>query len=143
MGAEVLNKLQEDSIMAVVNEDQSIVKCQCGNILEVEEGKVDYNQKDDTGKTLSRKACEHMSKYRIRCPACKGNFCTKCGMNPYHVGKTCEEFKAFSEAVKCRFCGDAIQANNKAGAFKDVCNKKECKAMIKQSCDKIHPCNHP
>ena len=77
MGAEVLNKLQEDSIMAVVNEDQSIVKCQCGNVLEVEEGKVDYNQKDEAGKTLSRKACEHMSKYRIRCPACKGNFCTK------------------------------------------------------------------
>ena len=59
-------------------------------------------------------------------------------MNPYHVGKTCEEFKAFTEAVKCRFCGDAIQANGKAGAFKDVCKKKECRDMIKHSCDKVH-----
>lgn len=99
----MLEKLQEESFMAVVKGDKSIVKCNCGNVMEVKEGKVDYNVKDDSGKKLTKKAAEHMSKYRIRCPACNGNFCIDCGANPYHISKTCEEFKAFSESVKCRF----------------------------------------
>lgn len=143
LGDDLLDKLQKDALMAVVDEDQSIVKCQCGNVMEVEEGKVDYNQKDDDGKKLNRRAAEHMSKYRVRCSACNNNFCTSCKTQPYHIGKTCEEHKAFAESVKCRFCGDAIPGGNKEGAFKDVCNKKECKGMIKASCDKVHPCGHP
>lgn len=84
----MLDKIQEDGIMAAVNEDQSIVKCQCGNVMEMKAGKVDYNVKDEQGHKLSISAAEHMAKCRLRCPACKGNFCTSCGQNPYHIGKT-------------------------------------------------------
>lgn len=143
LGAEVLEVLQKDAMMAIVNEDKSLTQCPCGNAMQVEEGKTDYNQKDDAGKKLSRKAAEHMSKFRVRCDACKNNFCTSCHVQPYHIGKTCEEHKAFAESIKCRFCGDAIQAGVAGGAFKDVCKKKECKNMIKQSCDKILECGHP
>lgn len=143
LGTEVFESLQKDALMAIVNEDQSMVKCQCGNVMEVSEGKVDYNVKDDQGQKLSRKAAEHMSKYRIRCSACQNNFCTSCQTQPYHIGKTCEEHKKFSESIKCRFCGDAIAGGKAGGAFKDVCKKKECKGMIKMSCDKIHECGHP
>lgn len=143
LGEDLLSRLQEEALKAMVDQDQSIVQCQCGNAIEVSEGKVDYNVKDDQGNKLNRKAAEHMSKYRIRCHACKQNFCTNCQAQPYHIGKTCEEFKVFSEAVKCRFCGDAIPGGKNEGAFKDVCKKKECKGMIKQSCDKVHGCGHP
>mmetsp|Transcript_12323 Transcript_12323/g.13880 ORF Transcript_12323/g.13880 Transcript_12323/m.13880 type:complete len:81 (+) Transcript_12323:327-569(+) len=79
-----------------------------------------------------------MSKYRVRCSACKNNFCTHCKIQPYHIGKTCEEHKEFSDAVKCRFCKDPILAGRMGGAFKDVCKNQECKDLIKESCDKVH-----
>jgi len=139
----VLEKLQKQAMDIIVQGDHSIVKCLCGNVMEVEEGKVDYNQKDDNGKIINRGASEHMSKYRVRCGACKNNFCTRCNEQPYHTGKTCEELKAFNEATKCRFCNEVIEDNKDAGAFKDVCQKDECRNMIGQSCDKIHQCGHP
>ena len=143
LGEEAFKKLQDEALKAVIDSDQSIVRCPCGNWIEVEEGKVDYNVKDHEGNQISNQAAEHMSKYRIRWSACKNNFCTKCITQPYHIGKSCKEHKEFSESIKCRFCGDAIQAGIAGGAFKDVCKKKECKGMIKQSCDKIHECGHP
>lgn len=100
LGAEQLEKLQLEAMAAIANDDQSLVKCQCGNVMEVSEGSVDYNQKDDAGNKLSRKAAEHMSKYRVRCDACRNNFCTKCGTQPYHIGRTCEEHKSYSESIK-------------------------------------------
>jgi hypothetical protein len=133
MCREQFEKLQEEAMLAIVNGDKSMVKCQCGNVMEFSEGKVDYNIKDEQGKKLSKRAAEHMSKYRIRCDACKNNFCTECHVQPYHIGKSCEEHKAFSESTKCRFCGDAIEAGVAGGAFKDVCKKNECKGMIKKS----------
>jgi hypothetical protein len=88
LGEEMLSKLHADAINAIVKGDQSIVQCPCGNAIEASEGKVDYNVKDDDGKKLSRKAAEHMSKHRIRCHACKNNFCTSCLAQPYHIGKS-------------------------------------------------------
>lgn len=88
LGAELLEKLQNDAMHHIVEEDKSLVSCPCGNAIEVEEGKVDYNQKDDNGKKLTRKAAEHMSKFRVRCTACKNNFCTSCNAQPYHIGQT-------------------------------------------------------
>lgn len=64
---EVFKKIQADSFKAIIDRDQSIVLCPCGNGIEVEEGKVDYNVRDDEGNKLTKKAAEHMSKYRIRC----------------------------------------------------------------------------
>ena len=46
--------------------------------MELVAGKVDYNQKDDLGKPISKDSAMHMSKFRIRCNACNKNFCTHC-----------------------------------------------------------------
>ena len=51
---------------AIVDGDQSIAMCPCGNAIAVEEGKIDYNVKDDKGNKISKESAEHMSKYRIR-----------------------------------------------------------------------------
>ena len=143
IGDDAFHKIHENAMKAAIEKDQSIIQCPCGNAIEVSQGEVDYNVKDDQGKKLSKKAAEHMSKYRVRWAACKNNFCTYCNEQPYHIGKTCEEFKEFSEAIKCRFCGEAMQAGKVGGAFRDVCNKRDCINMIKSSCDKVHPWGHP
>ena len=143
IGEEKFEELQKKALESMMDVDQSMVKCQWGNIMSFVEGKVDYKQRDDQGKILSRKAAEHMSKYRVRWDAWANNFCTSCREQPYHIGKTCEEHKAYSESVKCRFCGKAIEGGKKEGAFKDVCESKQWKDMIKQSWDKIHKCGHP
>ena len=58
--------------------------------MEIEEGKVDLNQKDDQGKKLTKDCAIHMAKFRVRCNKCTENFCSKCKDYPYHIGKTCE-----------------------------------------------------
>jgi hypothetical protein len=79
-------------------------------MMQVDQGAVDYNQKDENMKPFSRQAAECMSKYRVRCPLqnCGKNFCCnpQCGAEPFHSGKTCEEHKKFKEAKKCRYCLD-------------------------------------
>lgn len=72
--------------------------------MELVQGTVDYNMKDDQGKPLSREAAQNMAKYRVRCSGCHKNFCSSCSAEPYHLGKTCEQQKEFKEARKCRFC---------------------------------------
>ena len=61
------------------------------------------------GNVLSKEAAEHYGKFRIWCPACEKNFCSKCKANPYHTGFTCEGLKRHKEAVKCRFCNSIIE----------------------------------
>lgn len=124
IGAENFEILQKQILMKFISEDQSLVTCQCGNVMEVVQGEIDYTAKDDQGIKLSTEAVEHMSKFRVRCAACQQNFCTFCNTQPYHVGKICEEFKAFTESTKCRFCGDEIIGEG-ADVLKDVCGKQE------------------
>lgn len=50
-----------------------------------------------------------MSRYRINCLKCGTIFCSGCDMKDYHVGKTCEQAKAYKEANKCRFCNKPIK----------------------------------
>lgn len=76
--------------MQIVKENPNFISCDCGNIMMMEEGDVDYNMKDDKGQKLSKEAAEHFAKYRLRCDACGKNFCTKCNTTPYHTGRTCE-----------------------------------------------------
>lgn len=116
----------------------------CANVLELVEGKVDLKVKDDQGKTLSKDAAIHMSKHRVRCNSCGNNFCAKCKAEPYHISKTCEEHEKFKKSRKCRYCFELINSPpvSQLPAFKDVCNKKDCIQLMKQSCTKIHPCGH-
>ena len=77
--------------MQFMAKNQNLVKCSCGNIMEVVAGVADLNQKDDSGKLITKEAAECMSKYRVRCNECAKNFCCnpQCGAEPYHTGKTC------------------------------------------------------
>ena len=89
--------------MVVEQMSGNLVDCKCGNKILLEEGKVDYRQKDDQGKLVTRQAAVHMAKYRVRC-ICGLNFCSKCKEEPYHTGLTCEQFKDKKNSRKCRFC---------------------------------------
>ena len=55
-----------------------LAKCECGGVMEVTSGAVDYNAKDDMGQVMSPEACEHMAEYRVRCVYCEQNFCCNC-----------------------------------------------------------------
>ncbi len=41
--------------------DLNMVKCKCGNLIEVVEGKVYYDIKNDAGKVINKTAAKHMS----------------------------------------------------------------------------------
>ena len=62
--------------MQFLASNDNLVKCSCGNVMEVVEGVLDLNQKDDAGKPISREAAVSMSKHRVRCNECNKNFCS-------------------------------------------------------------------
>lgn len=72
---------------ALMNE-ANLIKCKCGNLIELLEGKA-YQFKKDDGKILNKVAAKHMATYRVRCNECEINFCASCKVEPYHIGKTC------------------------------------------------------
>jgi hypothetical protein len=71
--------------------NKNVVKCKCGNLIELVVGKVYYDIKNDEGKVINKTAAKHMSQHRVRCPDCEKNFCSSCGEEPYHLGKTCQQ----------------------------------------------------
>jgi len=48
-----------------------MAECPCGAVMEVVEGTFDYKAKDDKGQLMSKEACEHLAKHRIRCQDCE------------------------------------------------------------------------
>ena len=111
---EELEKIKEEQMKVFIDsvgDSIRLVKCpseECGNMMEVSKGRVDYNVKDDKGQVITPLACEHMAEYRVRCRGCEQNFCSKCNVMPYHVGFNCEQYKTFKESTKCRYCGGII-----------------------------------
>ena len=129
------------------------VRCpKCPQTWEHTAGKPDYNQKDDKGnkltkyyyKYINRIAAEHFAKFRARCPHCNSNFCSSCRAEPYHIGFTCEEFKNYQIARKCRYCKEKIEGEGGSPLpiFRDVCKKPECVQLMQKACDKMLPCGH-
>ena len=118
--------------------DKNVVKCKCGNLIELVQGKVYYDIKNDEGKVINKPAAKHMSQYRVRCPECEKNFCSSCGEEPYHLGKTCIQHQKDKEAKKCRFCGGVLKSKRSA-----TCGKKECANQARKCCKKDLPCSHP
>ena len=96
------------------------------------------------GNKISREAAEHMARHRVRCNQCAKIFCASCNADPYHIGKTCEEFKDFKTSLKCRFCWEKLTepSISKHAALQDCCRKPECIKLMKQSCSKTLPCGH-
>lgn len=109
--------------------------------MEMIPGEIIKGQKDDKGQPISLEAAKHMAENRIRCNACEKNFCVKCGKEPYHIGKTCDQ----EDAAECRFCGEQLKEPSPSlkAAFACVCRKSECFDLMQASCDKMLPCGHP
>lgn len=142
---EEVEKIVQAQFMA---DNPNLVTCSCGNVMEVVEGKVDLNQKDDTGKQITREAAECMAKFRVKCPLanCGKIFCTnpQCQAEPYHTGKTCSQYKEYKEMKKCRFCDSklTLASPSMVPAFKEVCRSEDCIERMNNNCDKILPCGH-
>ena len=123
---------------------KDLKKCpyeKCGEQNEFIEGKIDYNIVDDQNNKISPESAEDYAKHRCKCGFCKKDFCVKCLAKPYHSGKTCEQYKNYIIAKRCRFCDNKIKNNNK-GPDDDVCNEKECIDRYSISCKKKLKCGH-
>lgn len=115
--------------------------CKCCFILE--DGEIhDYitGETDNEGNVMNLEAIQHRDKYRIRCTKCETNWCIKCNVTPYHLGKTCEEYDAYIKLRKCRYCNNILEDQE---SIFDICNGKECKEKRKRSCKKKLKCGHP
>jgi hypothetical protein len=69
-GADFIEELNEDLLRREILKDSNMIQCTCKNLIEVVSGSVDYKQKDDEGKVISRQAAENMAKFRVRCNNC-------------------------------------------------------------------------
>jgi len=123
----------------------------CNQYFMTEDGDQDNNpnEKGLDGKPLGAKEKQHKLKWRFRCSECQTIFCGSCHAAPYHLGYTCETWKSYQQAKKCRFCEKQLKADNmaqpesNAGAgVTNVCNDPECLKKRQYSCDKINPCGH-
>ena len=120
----------------------TIVECpKCHEKNSFEKGEVDYNIKDDNNNKLSQAAATHYAENRCRCPNCSSIFCISCQVIPYHLGKTCEEYKAFLSSLKCRYDNTVINEATR-GPTEIVCNNAECLTKYKYSCKKTLQCGH-
>lgn len=61
MGEQDLDKLQKEMMERVLNEDKNLVRCKCGNAIEVLQGQVYYDIKKEDGKSMTKTAAKHMS----------------------------------------------------------------------------------
>lgn len=112
------DKLQQLILQAYFTRSGSAaVTCpnpQCGNTFEAVAGNVDDMRQDSTvelgisGQPLTRDAYVHRAKHRFRCSRCSIEFCSGCSTTPYHLGYTCQQYKLYLTAAKCRFCEQAI-----------------------------------
>ena len=85
---------------------------------------------------------------RFLCRGCRTDFCRACASYPFHPGLTCEEYKEYLLAPKCRFCSSVVTKrtrmhNPPSKAFEIVCNAGECAEKVAQSCRHVKSCGHP
>jgi hypothetical protein len=130
LGQSLMNKLEKSALGEVI---ENLIKCpNCGEQNEFEEGKIDYNVRDEKNQILSKQAAEDYAKYRCRCGFCKKDFCINqsCQAIPYHLGKTCKEYKDYIKSKKCRFCNQKIKEDNR-GPDDDVIMSMNAEIDIK------------
>lgn len=122
-------------------EDFNLSKCpNCQYIAEIVPGEIDRNIRDEEGKKLSEESCVHFANHRVRCNKCSENFCSRCKAHPYHLGMTCEQFKA----PRCRFCHSLLPEEEKESVQKLICTQPECVQKSTNMCQKRHyNCDHP
>ena len=137
MGQDRLDTLKEASIRRFLSStDELFVECPCGEASFLAPGKVDLSYKDENGQTLSKRAAEHMAKYRFRCSACGSIICAQCKSEPYHLGYTCEEHQQLKESKTCRYCQTVIKPRH------TVCRDAECRERHRKACRETLECGH-
>ncbi len=144
LGEQKVQELEKIALMGILG--GNLIKCpypNCGELNAFEPGRVDYNVRDAQNQVVSRQAAEDYAIHRCRCGMCKQDFCINkdCMAMPYHLGKTCEEYKHHEQAKKCRFCDSEIKNNNR-GPDDDVCNQGDCRERFNDACKKKLPCGH-
>lgn len=144
VGRERFEEIEKEAMDSFMQSDDTMVKCNCGAVISLVQGDVDYNVKDDKGALISRHAAEHMSRQRVRCQGCQTIFCAECKTEPYHVGYTCAEKAQLDASVKCRFCQNPIEERKgpEGDVFRDVCDRPDCQEMINGSCPLQLECGH-
>ena len=137
-GQGFIEYLNDELLRIQILSESNMVQCTCKNYIELVPGSVDYKQKDNEGKVITKQAAEHMANYRVRCNNCDRIFWSKCNMDPYHIGQTCEEFEEYKGADKWRFCLDKLNKIRKKckPAFKAVCSKEEWEELMEKSCSR-------
>lgn len=91
MSRDELSQIEQTQMDVRIQLDPNMVRCECSALILFEPSRADYNQKDDSGKLLTKLAADHMAQFRVRCSSCQKNFCTSCRRAPYHVGMTCQD----------------------------------------------------
>lgn len=134
---EELEELEKKAVESALGEESGIIKCNCGNEFLFDKGKIDLNYKNDEGKVINKTAATHMAANRVRCNECGNNFCVKCKVEPYHLGKNCQQYEREKNQKKCRFCGSNIRRGNDL-----VCTKRMCKWQARQCCNSQLECGH-
>ena len=143
-GVKFVEDLNEELLKIQILQDSNMIQCTCKNFIEVVPGSVDYKQKDDEGRVISRQAAEHMAEFRVRCNICSRVFWSKCNTEPYHLGKTWQEFDDYRGADKCRFWLDKLKKirKNWPPAFRAVCDSSECERNMQNWCKNQLACGH-
>eukprot|EP01083_Nonionella_stella_P069055 183825_1 len=148
---DIIKQIESMQNTYIRNTNPSLTECpKCGTTYSTEIG--DINCTDSKDERLSFMHKQHKTQFRFRCSkiGCKAIFCKKCKAIPYHSGYSCDEYKAYIAANKCRFCG--VQLNTSNTAKKDdtlqsgldyVCIASECMAKRDICCDLQHAkCGH-
>ena len=91
MNREELDQIEKKQMDVRIDLDPNMVRCDCNATIYLEPAAVNYAQRDESNKVISRQSAEHMAKFRVRCQNCSQIFCTSCRRNPYHVGMTCQD----------------------------------------------------
>ena len=136
--------------------DNDFVRCpnaKCGAMIE----RVSNNTKQDkmrappsTATTrngiIDGDALRHFNEYRMRCLDCNITFCMKCGITPYHVGKTCKQnvteskndsnnnnSSSNTEPSQCRFCESKLKSSSSEVVIKTTRTLKDVQAELKDA----------
>ena len=69
-GQGFIEYLNDELLRIQILSESNMVQCTCKNYIELVPGSVDYKQKDNEGKVITKQAAEHMANYRVRCNNC-------------------------------------------------------------------------
>ena len=93
LGKEKYEKYEQSELMGVFGQ---VIDCpNCHELNSFEPGTINYQIKGEQGNLLSKQTCEEYENHRCRSIRCNENFYIKFKTIPYHIGKTCEEYKNF------------------------------------------------